>query len=571
MRLRVAIYARVSSDQQVEAGTVASQVAALKERVKSDGLELEASCCFVDEGYSGSSLVRPGLEGLRDTVSTGMLDRVYVHAPDRLARSYAYQVLLVDEFRRCGVELVFLSNRAVGSTPEENLLLQVQGMVAEYERAKILERSRRGKLHVARGGSVNVMSRAPYGYRYVSRQDGAGQARYEIDFGRAPVVRQIFEWVGLERVSIGEVIRRLRAQGVLSHTGQQRWGRSALWAILRNPAYKGLAAFGKTRHIEARRALRPQRGARGLPAYSTERTAPDQWVLIPVPALVSEGLFASVQEQLEENRRRYRHSQHGVRHLLQGLIVCQCCGYAYYRMSVNRVSTCESHRRYTYYRCAGTDGRRFDGHRMCRNKQVRADLLERAVWEDVSDLLRHPQRIEAEYRRRIENRRPNAMWDAQNAAVQKIERGIARLVDGYSEGLLEKEEFEPRIKHARERLKQMEEAQQTFAEQEAQARELTLVMGRLEEFATRVRDELSTCTQEVQRDIIRTLVRRIEIGAESVRVIYRISPDPQNGGPDRGIHTVSQHCSRREDTKKSRRTWMVRYPRRWPPVVAGGF
>jgi site-specific DNA recombinase len=131
---------------------------------------------FLDDGYSGATLVRPALERLRDAAVAGVLDRLYVHAPDRLARKYAYQVLLVEEFGRCGVEVVFL-NRELGRSPEDDLLLQVQGMMAEYERAKIIERHRRGKLHAARLGSVNVLSGAPYGYRYVTKHDGGGQAR----------------------------------------------------------------------------------------------------------------------------------------------------------------------------------------------------------------------------------------------------------------------------------------------------------------------------------------------------------------------------------------------------------
>ncbi|MCI0558088.1 MAG: recombinase family protein, partial [Nitrososphaera sp.] len=141
--MQVAIYARVSSDRQADAKTIDSQIAALVERVQADQYVLTEELRFVDDGYSGSTLVRPGLERLRDTIYSGALDRLYVHSPDRLSRKYAYQILLIDEFRRAGVEVVFL-NRQVGDTPEDELLLQVQGMVAEYERAKIMERSRRG-------------------------------------------------------------------------------------------------------------------------------------------------------------------------------------------------------------------------------------------------------------------------------------------------------------------------------------------------------------------------------------------------------------------------------------------
>ena len=258
-KLQGAIYARVSSEQQVEAGTIESQLAALRERLVEDGLELSQELTFIDHGYSGATLVRPALEHLRDVVALEGIDRLYVLSPDRLARKYAYQVLLVDEFERVGCEVIFL-NRNLGQTPEDALLLQVQGMIAEYERAKIMERSRRGKRHAARSGQVAVLSGAPYGYHYVTKQEGGGQARYEVIAEEADVVRHIFHWIGVERVSIGEVCRRLGKQGHRTRTGKTYWDRSAVWGMLKNPAYKGEAAFGKTQVGPLRPRLRAQRG-----------------------------------------------------------------------------------------------------------------------------------------------------------------------------------------------------------------------------------------------------------------------------------------------------------------------
>src|SRR5919205_1920190 len=257
---QVAIYARVSSEQQAEAHPIASQVAALQARVAVDGLSVSEAMQFLDEGYSGATLVRPALERLRDVVAAGSVDRLYVHSPDRLARKYAYQVLLVDEFRRAGVEVVFL-NRELGHSPEDDLLLQVQGMMAEYERAKIIERHRRGKRHAAPQGAVSVLSGAPYGYRYVGKRDG-GVARYEILEDEARIVRQIFAWIGRERISLGEVCRRLQQGGIRTRSGKPAWDRTTVWGILRNPAYAGMAAFGKTRIGPMPARLRPVRGGR---------------------------------------------------------------------------------------------------------------------------------------------------------------------------------------------------------------------------------------------------------------------------------------------------------------------
>ena len=186
-----AIYARVSSDQQKEANTIASQTAALKEFASAQGFEVPEDWVFEDAGYSGANLVRPGLERIRDLAAEGYIQAVLVHAPDRLSRKYAYQVLLTEELARHGVETVFIK-APQSATAEDQLLVQFQGMIAEYERAQILERSRRGKRHRAKAGEVGVLSTAPYGYRYVKKTEEA-PARFEILSAEAQVVRTIFE------------------------------------------------------------------------------------------------------------------------------------------------------------------------------------------------------------------------------------------------------------------------------------------------------------------------------------------------------------------------------------------
>jgi site-specific DNA recombinase len=402
--IRAAIYARVSSDQQTEANTIASQTAALEERLQRDGLTLDPELRFLDDGYSGSTLVRPALERLRDATANGAIDRLYVHSPDRLARKYAYQVLLVDEFQRCGVELIFL-NRELGRSPEDDLLLQVQGMVAEYERAKILERSRRGKRHAAQQGSVNVLSGAPYGYRYISKWAGGGQARYEIVWEEARIVRQIFTWVGQERCPLAEVCRRLRKQGIPSSKGKSYWDRTTVWGMLQNSAYLGTARYGKTCIGPRRSRPKPQRNSAEQPRrpYSVYASA-DGGIPIEVPALVSEALFDAVAEQLAENRRRARQRQRGARYLLQGLLVCKRCGYALYGKPVSPAAAKGKKRQYAYYRCIGMDAYRFGGQRICWNKQVRTDMLEEAVWKDVCALLSDPTKVTQEYQRRLQGK-----------------------------------------------------------------------------------------------------------------------------------------------------------------------
>jgi len=205
-----AIYARVSSDKQKEENTIASQTAALIAFADEHGCAVPAEWIFKDEGYSGASLIRPGLEHVRDLAAEGQLDAVLVYAPDRLSRRYAYQILLIEEFARAGVETLFIrSPRA--TTAEDQLLLQFQGMIAEYERAQILERSRRGKRHRARQGQVSVLSGAPFGYRYV-RKNEQSAAYYEINEAEAPIVRLVYQRYTVDGLSIGAITRLLNEQ-----------------------------------------------------------------------------------------------------------------------------------------------------------------------------------------------------------------------------------------------------------------------------------------------------------------------------------------------------------------------
>src|SRR6059058_1890440 len=182
-----AIYARVSSERQRQDETIRAQTVGLRELAAERGLLVPEDLVFEDEGFSGATLQRPALERLRDRAAEGALEVLLCHAPDRLARRYAYQVLLLEEFARGGAEVCFAQEPERGGTPEDELLRQFQGMIAEYERAQIAERCRRGKLHRARAGAVSVMARAPYGYRYVKKSEHA-DAFYEIDESEAPVV-----------------------------------------------------------------------------------------------------------------------------------------------------------------------------------------------------------------------------------------------------------------------------------------------------------------------------------------------------------------------------------------------
>ena len=555
----VALYARVSSEQQSKRGTIDSQIAALKERIQADGAQIVEDMCFVDAGVSGATLVRPQLERLRDAAALGAIDRLYILSPDRLARKYAYQALLMEELGSYGVQVVFL-NHAIGTTPEESLLLQMQGMISEYERAKIAERNRRGKLHGAKRGTVNVLSGAPYGYRYIRRQLDGTPARYVIELPQAATVKAIFEWVGLERLSLGDVIRRLGEAGTVTASGKPYWDRSVVWGILRNPAYMGRAAFGKTQVCDHQVRVRAQRHSADVPRkpYSAKRADRQQWIEIPVPAIVSEALFEIVQEQLAENRKlaRQRRDNAPLR-LLQGLTVCAQCRYAYYAKKVSKAAAKGHQRDYAYYRCVGTDAFRFGGERICDNLQVRTDKLDELVWHQVVELLRHPERLKEEYARRLDVMERNEKRSFDTASLEKqrlqLEKGKSRLIDGYADGIIDKADFEPRMQQLKSRLEQIEQQIQESRRHGATQSELFLVINRLEEFATAVNEKLDAIDLETKRKIVLGLVKRVEIHKDEIVVVFRVDPQP----PVRGSENLNdsdeggksmQHCRRRNDS-----------------------
>jgi site-specific DNA recombinase len=262
--------------------------------------------------------------------------------------------------------------------------------------------------------------------------------------------------------------------------------------------------------------------------------------------LISEDLFAAVQEQLQENRQRARQGQRGVRYLLQGLICCGLCGYAYYGKAISP-STRRGHpRHYAYYRCTGSDAYRFGGTRLCDNKQVRTDLVDAAVWQEVCTLLKEPDRLQEEYERRLRDPAREGRQDdltSLESQIRKLRQGMGRLIDSYADGLIDKGDFEPRITRLKDRMAALEVQVRDLRAEVAQQQELRLVIGKLEDFAAAVRDNLEQADWETQRTIIRALVKRVEIEQEQVNVVFRIGPNLNNPDP---TTAVLPDCGRRD-------------------------
>ena len=527
-----AIYARVSSERQREEGTVASQLAGLRELAAERGLIVSEELVFCDEGFSGATLTRPALERLRDRAAEGSFEVLLCHAPDRLARRYAYQVLLLEELARAGVEVVFARGGERAGTPEDELLRQFQGMIAEYERAQIRARTRRGKLHRARTGHQAVMAGAPYGYRFVKKTEHT-EGYWEIDENEAGVVREVFRRYTEEQVAIAELARWLTAQEIPTRTGKRVWDRSTVWGMLRNPAYRGQAAYGKTkiadRHGKPTRTTRARGERRGRRQVRLDEPV-EQWTFIPVPPLVTDEQFALAQERLGRNAHFAKRNTKQPT-LLQGILVCHECGYACYR-----TSTRTTNKRIYYYRCIGSDNYRHVGGRVCHSRPIRADELDQLVWAEVCQLLEDPERVRAEIDRRLEALRTEHPAARRREALERdLTRAggaIERLIEAYQEQLISLDELRARMPALRKRQTTLQ-AQLNALEGELHDAETYLKLAdTLEGFLTRLSDGLDELTLDEQQRILRLIVREVLIGGDDDKITIRHSIPTPNGDPN---------------------------------------
>jgi len=516
-----AIYARVSSARQAKDQTIGSQLSALRDHAATSRLEVPEDWVFADDGHSGATLARPALEALRDLAAQGCLDVVLVYSPDRLARKFAYQALLIEELARCGVRVEFVKGPR-GDSPEDQLMIQFQGMFAEYEKAQIMERYRRGKAHRAKSGSVNVLSGAPFGYRYVRKTPESG-ARYEVVPHEAVLVAELFRRYADDGAAIADLGRWLTAQGVPTRTGKDRWDRSVLWGMLRNPAYAGTAVFGKTQAVHEPAGLNRTARLAGRTVPRQVRVADrprEEWTQIPVPALVDEETFDRVRQRLEDNKR-FASRNTKVPSLLQGLAACASCGYGYYRTSATT-----ARRKIYYYRCLGSDDYRYEGGRVCQNKPVRADYVDQVVWDHVAGLLADPSLIRAEIRKRIERARTSDPVTRKRGqleqALAKTAASIAAMISAFSEQLLTIDELRARMPDLRARETGLKDQIAALDAQAADHDAYLRLADDLEGFLARLRANSATATTEDRQRVLRALVQDILIGPDKITIRHRI-------------------------------------------------
>jgi site-specific DNA recombinase len=537
-----AIYTRVSSDQQKDNKTIGSQVEELLNFAEQQGYVVPDEYVFKDEGYSGAILVRPGLERVRDLSAEGQIQAVLIYSPDRLSRNYAYQVVLIDEFSSCGTEVLFVKSPK-GDTPEEALLLQLQGMISEYERAMIKERTRRGKRFKAKSGVVNVLGAAPYGYIYIKKTDETA-AWYRIDEQQALVVQEVYRLYAEEFLSIGAITRELNARKVPTRKRISKWDRSAVWGILSNPAYCGKACYGKTERTERQRITKPLRAKGGYVAHSgCHRKKPrEEWIEIAVPPIVTQSTFDIVQERLTSNKL---HSQRNTKEetLLQGMMVCSQCGYSLHRT----FTTTSAKKKIYYYRCFGSDNYRFEGGRKCSCKPVRQDYLDNIVWEQVVALLKDPTLIQREVDKRAEETRKESPVVKQKTVIEKQRtktmQSMDKLLDAYQEGLITIAQLRKRMPEMQKRLNTTEKELENLKTYEL-ALDQRLQLLDAKSFTNQLGKNVNLLDIKEKKKILRLLVKEIMVGDDVIDIRHSI---PLKEAPNEQNDKSLQLCTRRHE------------------------
>src|SRR6266513_2106077 len=342
----------VSTTRQAQAQGIEQQLDRLRAAAAERGWELDDQHVYRDDGYSGARIGRPGLDRLRDHAALAELDLVLVTAPDRLARNYVHQVLLIEELAGRGCQVEFL-DRPMSADPHDQLLLQIRGAVAEYERTLIAERMRRGRQARLRAGTLLPWTTAPFGYRLDPDRPRRADA-VRVDPGEAALVAQLFDWYLEPQGTVYRLARRLTDLGVPTPRGGPRWNTASVRGILRNPSYAGRAVSNRTQ-------------------------------VVPVPAIVSGEAFAQVQAKLDANQQgAARNTRH--EYLLRALISCGAC-----RLTCGVRQTPAGYR---YYQCRGrTDPLRVAQGQRCTARYIPAAQLDELVWADLCALVTDPAQV----------------------------------------------------------------------------------------------------------------------------------------------------------------------------------
>ena len=519
--MKVALFARVSSEAQAQRGTIRSQLEELQAKVAERGHEVVA--VYSDDGCSGARLDRPGLDAMRDGAEAGTFEGVWCLSPDRLARNFAYQVLVSDELARLGVDVCFTDTPPIDGDPQARLLVQVQGLFSEYERAVLAERARRGKLYRVRSGEA-IFGKVAYGYRRAARSE-AGPAHLVVYEPEAAVVRRIFDEYA-SGVSVRQLARRLYEDGVPTPTGKnQVWSSAQLGSLLRNTAYAGSATWYRYENVPNpghKRALKRKRPA-------------EDWVQVPVPPIVSTETFAAARGVVRDNSRFSPRNTTPGTFLLRGLVACGRCGV---RLASQHRRLCNGETASRYYACPHRDALKAGGpERRCTERFVRADELDSFVFDQVRSVLLRPELVLAG-EAALAGRRAvpeDEILDAQLARlarqIEAVDSERRRLSDLYQAGLVTLPDLKRRADETVARRARLQSEQDELHARHQELAGADQLRRRIGDFAARVADGFDQLDFGQRQRLMRLVVEEVRVTGWQIEVHLKV---PLDGGPPDG-------------------------------------
>jgi site-specific DNA recombinase len=551
----VAIYARVSTARQEEDGTVETQLGVLRDFARQSSLKIVKE--FVDDGWSGDVLARPALDALRHDAKRNIWQSVLIYDPDRLARRYSYQELVMDELREAGVETMFVTVPAPKNS-EEKILHGVRGLFAEYERAKIAERFRLGKLRKVKEGHV-LVSEAPYGYDYVPKR-GEQHGHYVVNGDEARTVRMMFEWVANEGLSLRRVVRRLEQARIRPRESKRGvWSTSTLSTLFRNTAYVGEARWGSSSAVVPKNPI--NKDAYRKNRKSSRRAKPqDEWIMIPVPEIIEKELFDRARIQLDLNHKLSKRNKKN-EYLLAGKIRCVC--------GRTRAGEGPQHGKYLYYRCSDRV-LSFPLPPVCKEQGINVRNADRLVWEKIVELMCSPELMQQQTERWLKSRTRSTINPVRDVAALRVE--VAKLKEheerynkAYGAGLFTLDQLRTYTEPIRERIAALELQISNTKEdvQQLNKDDVLPSMNEIQSFADEARTTLCDLNFSQKRTIVVSTVEKVIATPRELQVYGYI---PINHVEPQTIHRHGVNVARHSNGPLIPFELAVRLP---PPLRRG--
>ena len=521
--MRAAIYARVSSEKQEREHTIGSQLEALRVYAAKNGMDIVEE--FTDEGYSGARLDRPALDRMRDLAERRSFEVLLTYCTDRLARKFVLQALILEELERFGVKTIFLEGGAADD-PLSKLMHQITGAVAEFERAKITERYRRGKLYRARCGEI-VSPDVPFGYVKIPRRDGV-PAHAEIQEAEAVIVRRIFDTYVKEELTVRQIAKRLTLDRIPTPRNAGQWNWSSVDRILHEEAYIGTYYYNRKQCV-------PIEGAYGKKRQRFKCTLrpKEEWIPISVPPIIDLAAFHAAAGRARENEAfSPRNLQEGG-YLLRKLVRCGRCGSSCSALTSKQTYGGAVHSNH-YYGCLRTSSG-FIKQERCAQRRIRADVLDELVWDEVSTRLQNPALILEAYqghntRVSSDSERATEEDDKLKEQIKSANRELSRLLDAYQYGALELPELQKRRQLVNSKIETLNREQELLRKITAEKKKETDIKSSLTEFAALVSSNLKRISFENKQKLLRIVLDKVVVNEWKVDVHYNI-PLPKPAPP----------------------------------------